>query len=58
MSYPQWGPWATVFFEVPVFGIPWVNLVTEFSKWAAVTLTFFSGFVYLWRNRNIYLKDM
>lgn len=51
-SYAQWGRWADL-----VFGW-WVPLFTELSKWVAVALTFFSGAVYLWRNRELYLSDL
>jgi len=58
LCYPHWGPWAGALFELPIRGIPWVKWATELSKWTAVILTFLSGFSYLWRNRQIYLKEM
>ena len=51
-SFPQWGAWAQ-----PVFD-PWVPFLEEASKWVAVALTLFSGAMYLWRNRAIYLNDL
>ena len=39
-------------------GAPWFAAVTEASKWAAVGLTLLSGSMYLWRNREVYLRDM
>ncbi len=59
LSYPTWGDWARTVFEFPIrAGAPWLAAVTEASKWAAVALTLLSGTVYLWRNREIYLRDM
>jgi CDP-diacylglycerol--glycerol-3-phosphate 3-phosphatidyltransferase len=59
LAYPTWGDWARTLFEFPMTaGAPWLAAVTEASKWAAVGLTLLSGTVYLWRNREIYLRDM
>jgi CDP-diacylglycerol--glycerol-3-phosphate 3-phosphatidyltransferase len=58
MSYPQWGTFGTTVFGAPILGRPWVELLAEFSKWASVALTLFSGGVYLWRNRSLYLEDL
>ena len=41
-----------------LFGSAWVNWFTTLSLWLAVALTFVSGTIYLWRNREIYLQDM
>ena len=41
-----------------VFGAPWVKWFTQISIWVAVGLTFVSGWLYLWRNRALYLDDM
>ena len=30
----------------------------SFAQWVAVVLTFYSGAVYLWKNRKLYLEDM
>ena len=57
MAYPGWGMWAVAVFEFPLGG-PWIRWFTAGSLWAAVVLTFWSGTVYLWRNRNLYLQDM
>jgi CDP-diacylglycerol--glycerol-3-phosphate 3-phosphatidyltransferase len=57
MSYPQWGDWARAVFEKPILWGPWSAWFTEVSKWVAVILTLWSGTFYLWRNREIYLKD-
>ena len=51
VSYPEWGAWAGVVFDW------WVPAFTELAKWAAVILTAWSGAVYLWRNRELYLSD-
>ena len=52
MSYPEWGRWGTWLFGA------WVPPFAEATKWVAVTLTFISGAIYVWRNREIYLSDM
>jgi CDP-diacylglycerol--glycerol-3-phosphate 3-phosphatidyltransferase len=52
VSYEQWGSAGKL-----VFGA-WVRPFTEFSKWVTVTLTFVSGWLYLWRNRALYLDDL
>ena len=58
MSYEQWGAVGKVIFGFSLFGMPWVVWFTELSKWLAVLLTFISGALYLWRNRQLYLQDI
>jgi len=57
-SYQQWGTVGKAIFGFNVLDRPWVNGFTGISIWVAVTLTFVSGWLYLWRNRAIYLSDM
>jgi CDP-diacylglycerol--glycerol-3-phosphate 3-phosphatidyltransferase len=57
-SYQQWGTVGKAIFGFNVLGRPWVNGFTGISIWVAVVLTFVSGWLYLWRNRAIYLSDM
>ena len=58
-SYGEWGWLGKNVFGLNLFGWgPWVVWFTELSKWAAVGLTFFSGVMYLWKNRQIYLHDV
>jgi CDP-diacylglycerol---glycerol-3-phosphate 3-phosphatidyltransferase len=57
-SYGNWGSFGEVIFGWAIFGKPWVVWVAHFAMWVAVVLTFFSGSVYLWRNRAIYLSDV
>jgi CDP-diacylglycerol--glycerol-3-phosphate 3-phosphatidyltransferase len=56
-SYAQWGSLGQMLFGFPS-GRPWVGWFTSFSLWVAVTLTFTSGAIYLWRNRGLYLADL
>lgn len=56
-SYQGWGPLG-VPFSLEVFSKPWSFYFTEASKWVAVALTLFSGTVYLWKNRALFLEDM
>src|SRR5690349_8278246 len=57
-SYEQWGPFGKALFGFEVFGRPWVKGLAQISVWIAVALTFISGWLYLWRNRGLYLEDM
>jgi len=52
ISLDDWGA-----FGATVFGawLPWFAFI---SLWISVILTLYSGTVYLWNNRNIYLDDM
>ena len=58
LSYPQWGAVGESIFGGRIFGVAWTVQVATVSKWVSVALTLFSGGVYLWRNRALYLKDM
>ncbi len=56
MAYPQWGAFGQLFGYV-AGGKPWVFWFAEGAKWLAVLLTIFSGGMYLWRNRAVYLDE-
>jgi CDP-diacylglycerol--glycerol-3-phosphate 3-phosphatidyltransferase len=57
-AHEQWGVVGQLFsFNLLGFG-PWIGWFSELAKWVAVILTFYSGSVYLWRNRELFLKDM
>ncbi len=58
LSYPQWGVAGEFVFGWRIAGVAWVVPFAELSKWISVLLTLFSGGIYLWRNRELYLKDM
>ena len=49
---PEWGPWARAAL------IPWLPWFARVALWITVLLTFTSGALYLWRNRELYLRDM
>jgi len=57
-SYVEWGPIGVAVFGLPIFGKPWVVNFTALAKWVAVILTAYSGAVYLWKNRDIYIQDL
>jgi CDP-diacylglycerol--glycerol-3-phosphate 3-phosphatidyltransferase len=58
-SYPEWGSVGRAIFGFQWPGqAPWLEWFTELAKWVAVALTFISGWLYLWRNRAIYLQDL
>jgi CDP-diacylglycerol--glycerol-3-phosphate 3-phosphatidyltransferase len=58
VSYKEWGAIGRAVFGFEVFGKPWINWFAQMSVWVAVGLTFVSGWLYLWRNRALYLDDM
>ena len=58
ISYQQWDVVGRTIFGFAIAGKPWVDWFTPASIWVAVILTFISGWLYLWRNRKIYLSDM
>ncbi len=51
-SFDEWGDWAVRVFK------PWMPTLAYVALSATVTLTFTSGVLYLWRNRQLYLRDM
>ena len=48
----EWPVWLERLFT------PWLPLFANIALWVAVALTAFSGSVYLWRNRALYLDDL
>jgi CDP-diacylglycerol--glycerol-3-phosphate 3-phosphatidyltransferase len=58
-SYAEWGSLGRAIFGWHlVVDRPWVEWFTPAAKWVAVGLTFVSGWLYLWKNRTIYLQDL
>ena len=59
MQKNQWGSIGQAIFGWHLFDQhSWSWWVAETFKWLSVALTFISGFVYLWKNRRLYLDDM
>jgi CDP-diacylglycerol--glycerol-3-phosphate 3-phosphatidyltransferase len=58
ISFKQWGTLGSSVFGFEIFGAPWLHWFTFVAVWVAVGLTFLSGWLYLWRNRALYLDDM
>jgi CDP-diacylglycerol--glycerol-3-phosphate 3-phosphatidyltransferase len=54
----EWAAPGQMIFGWHIFDKAWVYWVAEISKWVAVILTFISGWLYLWKNRELYLHDM
>jgi CDP-diacylglycerol--glycerol-3-phosphate 3-phosphatidyltransferase len=52
LSYPEWGWFGNFLLSW------WVPAFTGLAIWVSVLLTFWSGTIYLWRNRMIYLQDL
>lgn len=57
MSHAQWGAVGRWTFGVAVGGRPWIDWLVPVATWVAVSLTILSGAIYLWRNRDLYLRD-
>ena len=57
-SYAEWGWVGRLIFGFPILGTPWVTSFTRLSTCVTVGLTFISGVLYLWRNRDLYLQDL
>jgi CDP-diacylglycerol---glycerol-3-phosphate 3-phosphatidyltransferase len=58
-SYQEWGALGAYTFGFHLLGSkPWVDWFTVASIWVAVGLTFVSGWLYLWKNRGLYLQDL
>ena len=55
-SHADWGIVGQLF-APEIVGHAWAWWVAEISKWVAVALTALSGFLYLWKNRDVYLND-
>ena len=55
-SHADWGIVGQLF-DFEIADQAWAWWVAEASKWVAVALTAFSGFLYLWKNRDVYLND-
>jgi CDP-diacylglycerol--glycerol-3-phosphate 3-phosphatidyltransferase len=59
MQKNQWGSIGQTIFGWHLFDQhSWSWWVAEIFKWLSVALTFYSGTVYLWKNRRLYLDDM
>ncbi len=56
-SYAQWGP-VGAFFGLAIGTKPLIAWIMDISVWTAVILTLVSGWLYLWKNRTLYLEDM
>ncbi len=56
-SHPAWGAPGRGVFGWELGGQPWVVGLAHLAQWAAVVLTAWSGGLYLWRNRHLYLRD-
>jgi CDP-diacylglycerol--glycerol-3-phosphate 3-phosphatidyltransferase len=57
-SYPDWPVVGDAVFGWAIAGKPWPVWFRELSLWVTVVLTLLSGWLYLWRNRQVYLGDM
>ena len=58
ISYPGWGESWVKFFGWQIAGWPWSIWFTFLAIWGAVSLTAISGAHYLWRNSDLYMKDL
>lgn len=58
ICHTQWGAFASHWLGAPVWGQPWTYWLAQATIWLAVFLTLWSGGIYLWRNRRLYLEDV
>ena len=54
LSYKEWGSYAVTFFSF----YNWTHYFVIVSIWVAVILTVISGTIYLWKNRELYIRDI
>jgi CDP-diacylglycerol---glycerol-3-phosphate 3-phosphatidyltransferase len=57
-AHGQWGAPGKIIFGGQLLDRPWIWWFAEVAKWVTVVLTFTSGWLYLWKNRPLYLDDM
>jgi CDP-diacylglycerol--glycerol-3-phosphate 3-phosphatidyltransferase len=57
-SYPTWGALGEALFGFRVLGRCWTAEFARLALWVTMVLTVYSGGMYLWRNREIYLRDV
>ena len=58
VSHPEQGLVGQVIFGWSLLGKPWVAQLVVISTWITVALTLLSGWLYVWRNRRLFLSDM
>lgn len=58
ISHHQWAGLGEWIFGWPIAGKPWIEHFAELSQWVAVGLTLLSGGIYLWRNRELYMREV
>ena len=56
LSASEWGGFGG-FLMREVGGEPWIDTLARLLIWISVALTALSGGLYLWNNRDLYLKD-
>jgi CDP-diacylglycerol--glycerol-3-phosphate 3-phosphatidyltransferase len=57
-SYEEWGGAGRAIFGPQIWQAPWIDWFAQTAVWVAVALTCLSGWLYLWKNRTLYLQDM
>ena len=57
-GYNSWGSVGRAVFGFEMFGKPWAQLFTTASLYIAIALTIISGWLYLWKNRAIFIDDL
>lgn len=57
-GYRQWGAVGPAVFGWHIGQWPWIEPFAVLSLYVAVILTFTSGAIYLWRNRQLYMVDL
>lgn len=57
-AVPTWGPAAPLILGLPMGGHSWLHWISQLAQWVTVVLTVYSGGVYIWRNRKLFLEDV
>jgi CDP-diacylglycerol---glycerol-3-phosphate 3-phosphatidyltransferase len=58
LAAPDWGRFGEMLLGVSVGGKPVLEGVVVVSQYITVLFTLYSGAVYLWRNRALYMRDL
>lgn len=58
MARPEWGAVGDAILGPEVLGRSWIEALASVARWTTVGLTLWSGGVYVWRNRELFLRDL
>lgn len=58
LAAPGWGRFGDALLGISISGKPVLQMITVISQYITVLFTLYSGAVYLWRNRALYMRDL